>query len=103
GGSAAPLGEAMGARRVPLGVFAMRGPGSRRWNGERPSAGPVKLMVEEGPGGMRPAPAVLARRIARAAADGPVAVHCLGATTLVAGLAGFAALPPPLPPRRPHP
>src|SRR5262249_26571317 len=100
--STAPLREAMASRRVPLRVFAMRAPGSRRWNGERPSAGPVKLMVEEGPGGMRPAPAVLARRIARAAADGPVAVHCLGATTLVAALAGFAALPRALRARGPH-
>src|SRR5262249_59851515 len=56
----------------------------------------------EGPGGMRPARAVLARRIARAAADGPVAVHCLGATTLVGALAGFAALPRALRARGPH-
>src|SRR5439155_23205 len=60
-----------------------------------PHPGPVKIMVEEGPRGLRPAPAVLARRIAAAARSGAqVAVHSLGAATLVAALAAFAALPP---------
>src|SRR5262249_25767056 len=98
----APLREAMASRRFPLRVFAMRSPGTHGWRGARPHAGPAKIMVEEGPAGMRPAPALLARRIARGAAAGAVAVHCLGATTLVAALAGFAALPRALRARGPH-
>jgi predicted amidohydrolase YtcJ len=100
--SAAPLREAMASRRFAPRVFAMRSPGAARWRGECPYAGPVKIMVEEGPSGMDPSAAVLARRIARAARDGPVAVHCLGATTLVAALAAFAALPHALRARGPH-
>ncbi len=100
--SAAPLREAMASRRFAPRVFAMRSPGAARWRGECPYAGPVKIMVEEGPSGMDPSAAVLARRIARAARDGPVAVHCLGATTLVAALAAFAALPRALRARGPH-
>src|SRR5207245_999810 len=57
--------------------------------------GPVKIMVEEGPRGLRPAPSLLARRIVAAARSGAqVAVHSLGAATLVATLAAFAAVPP---------
>jgi predicted amidohydrolase YtcJ len=100
--SAAPLREAMASRRFAPRVFAMRSPGAARWRGECPYAGPVKIMVEEGPSGMDPSAAVLARRIARAARGGPVAVHCLGATTLVAALAAFAALPRALRARGPH-
>src|SRR5262249_34672385 len=79
-----------------LRVFAMRRPGTRRWASHgRLRAGPVKLLVDELPGGLRPRPAILARRIAAAAARGDqVAVHCVGAATLVAALAAFAALPP---------
>src|SRR5262249_22466491 len=91
--STAPLREAMASGRFAPRVFAMRSPGAARWRGERPHAGPVKIMVEEGPSGMHPGAAVLARRIARAARGGAVAVHCLGATTLAAALAAFAALP----------
>jgi len=62
--------------------------------GDRFRAGAVKILVEEGPDGMRPDAAAIARRIARAAVTGAqVAVHCVGAATLVATLAGFAALP----------
>ena len=90
------LRRLMGAGSFPLRVYAMRPPGSAPW----PAAGalhpgPVKIMVEEGPRGLRPAPAVLARRIAAAARSGAqVAVHSLGASTLVAALVAFAALPP---------
>jgi predicted amidohydrolase YtcJ len=59
-------------------------------------------MVEESPSGLRPTPAVLARRIALGAAGGAVAVHCLGASTLVAALDAFAALPRAMRARRPH-
>jgi predicted amidohydrolase YtcJ len=46
-------------------------------------------------GGLDPSPAELARRIRTAAARGAqVAVHCVGAATLVAALDAFAALPP---------
>src|SRR5438094_955513 len=73
----------------------MRPPGSRAWRAaQRLRPGAVKIMVEEGPHGLRPRPATLARLIARAAASGAqVAVHCVGAATLVAALAAFAALP----------
>ena len=50
--SAAPLREAMASRRFTPRVFAMRSPGAARWRGECPYAGPVKIMVEEGPSGM---------------------------------------------------
>ena len=100
--STAPLREAMATGRFAPHVFAMRSPGAARWRGERPHAGPVKIMVEEGPSGMHPSAAVLGRRIARAARHGAVAVHCLGATTLVAALAAFAALPRALRARGPH-
>ncbi len=91
----APLRVAMEARRFALRVFAMRPPGSRPWPGAgRLFPGPVKIMVEEEPQGLRPHPARLARLIARAAASGAqVAVHCVGAATLAAALAAFAALP----------
>jgi len=77
------------------------GVGGRSAEAPRPSpsagrllAGPVKILVEERPDGLRPAAATIARRIARAAAAGAqVAVHCVGASTLVAALAAFAALP----------
>ena len=90
----APLRAAVDAGRVPLRVFAMRPPHGRAWSAHgRLHPGPVKVMVEEGPAGLRPSPAALARRIALAAASGPVAVHCLGVSTLVAALDAFAALP----------
>ena len=91
----APLREAMAMGRFPLRVFAMRPPGSRPWRPVgRLFPGAVKVMVEEDPRGLRPRPATLARRIAIAAAAGAqVAVHCVGAGTLVAALAAFAALP----------
>jgi len=91
----APLRGVIAEGRFPLRVYAMRRPGSRAWRGgERLLPGPVKILVEEGPHGLRPRPPALARRIAAAAASGAqVAVHCVGAATLVAALAGFAALP----------
>jgi hypothetical protein len=93
--SLAPLRRAMNDGWFPLRVHAMRRLGSWSWPARGrlyPSA--VKLMVEEGPDGMTPGPTLLARRIARAAASGAqVAVHCVGSSTLVAALAGFAALP----------
>jgi hypothetical protein len=93
--SLASLRRAMADGSFPLRVHAMRRLGARAWEpwGRlRPAA--VKLMVEEGPGGMAPSPAILARRIGRAAASGAqVAVHCVGSSTLLAALAGFAALP----------
>jgi predicted amidohydrolase YtcJ len=90
----APLRDAVDRGRVPLRVFAMRPPGARPWPGTtRLRPGPMKVMVEEGPDGLRPTPAALVRRIALAAAGGAVAVHCLGASTLVAALDAFAALP----------
>ncbi len=90
----AELRDAVESGRVAVRVFAMRPPGARPWRrATRLRPGPVKVMVEEGPAGLRPAPAALARRIALAARGGAVAVHCLGASTLVAALDAFAALP----------
>lgn len=91
----APLREAIDKGEFPLRVFAMRPPGVRAWRPEpRLAPGPVKLMVHEDGDTLRPTPAVLARRIAAAARAGDaVAVHCVGAATLVAALAGFAVLP----------
>ncbi len=90
-----PLRAAMRRGAVPLRVFAMRPPRGRTWRADgRLRPGPVKILVEETPAGLEPSPAALGRIIARAAADGAqVAVHCVGAGTLVAALAGFAALP----------
>jgi predicted amidohydrolase YtcJ len=99
----APLRHAVDTGRVPLRVFTMRPPGARAWpRATRLRPGPVKVMVEEGPGGLRPTPAGLARRIALAATGGAVAVHCLSASTLVAALDGFAALPRCQRARAPH-
>jgi predicted amidohydrolase YtcJ len=98
-----PLRDVVDARRVALRVFAMRPPGARPWpHATRLRPGPVKVMVEEGPGGMRPGPARLARLIARAARGGAVAVHCLSAATLVAALDAFATLPRPRRHRAPY-
>jgi hypothetical protein len=92
------------AARFPLRVFAMRRPGSRAWAGsERLRPGPVKIMVEEGPDGLRPRPATLARLVARGAAAGDqLAIHCVGVATLIAALDAFAALPACLRRRRRH-
>ena len=91
----APLRQLMAAGSFPQRVFAMRPLGSSPWRaGAGLYPGPVKIMVEEGRDGLRPAPSTLARRIAAAARSGAqVAVHCLGAATLVATLAAFAAVP----------
>src|SRR5436190_19626022 len=91
----APLARALAAGTLRLRVFAMRRPRTRSWH---PTAllrpGPVKLLVDELPDGLHPRAAILARRIRAAAARGDqVAVHCVGAATLVAALAGFASLP----------
>ena len=93
--SLAPLRRVMRDESFPLRVHAMRRLGGGSWPSHgRLYASAVKLMVEEGPDGLVPGPAVLARWIARAAAEGAqVAVHCVGSATLVAALAGFAALP----------
>jgi predicted amidohydrolase YtcJ len=76
-------------------VFAMRPWNAPAWRGRgRLRPGPVKIMVEETPRGLVPEPRELARRIRRAAASGAqVAVHSIGAATLVAALDAFAALP----------
>jgi hypothetical protein len=91
----APLRSAVAAGRFPLRVHAMRGVGVAAWPATgRLVPGAVKVIVEEGPGGLRPRPETLARHIRRAATSGAqVAVHCVGAATLVATLAAFAALP----------
>ncbi len=94
-GGVVPLRRAMADGTFRLRVHAMRASAGRRWpEHPRLRPGPVKILVEEGPDGMRPSPVSLARRIAVAAATGaPVAVHCVGSATLVAALAAFAALP----------
>ncbi|HEV7731766.1 MAG TPA: amidohydrolase family protein [Candidatus Binatia bacterium] len=94
-GGLAPLRRAIADGTFRLRVHAMRVSAGRPWPAHpRLQAGPVKILVEEGPGGMRPGPAALARRIDAAAASGAaVAVHCVGSATLVAALAAFAALP----------
>jgi hypothetical protein len=90
-----PLRRAIADGRFPLRVHAMRSPRSRAWRGAgRLTPAAVKILVEEGPAGLRPRADMLARLVARAAAGGAqVAVHCIGAGTLVAALAAFAALP----------
>ena len=99
----APLRAAIDAGRVKVRVFAMRPPHAAVWRGSgRLQPGPAKVMVEEGPSGLRPAPAALARRIALGARGGSVAVHCLGVSTLVAALDAFAGLPPAARSRRRH-
>jgi predicted amidohydrolase YtcJ len=91
----APLRRLIATGAFAQRVFAMRPWNARPWRGRgRLRPGPVKIMVEETPHGLVPAPPELARRIRRAAAGGAqVAVHCLGAATLVAALDAFAALP----------
>ena len=91
----APLRQVMGGGGFPLRVHAMQRAGTPAWQpAGRLHPGPIKIMIEEGAGGLRPRPATLAHRIAAAAASGgQVAVHCVGAATLVAALAAFAALP----------
>ncbi len=102
-GELAPLRGLLASRQLAVRIYAMRRMGTPRWQAlDRLRPGPVKLMVEEDPAGLRPSPVVLARRIALAAGHGPVAVHCLGASTLVAALAAFAALPARLRARGPH-
>jgi predicted amidohydrolase YtcJ len=90
-----PLCGAVERGTFPLRVHAMRPLGSRAWAAVgRMRPGAVKLMVEEEPAGLRPRPSTLARRIVGAAAAGAqVAVHCVGAATLVAALAAFAVVP----------
>ena len=90
----APLREAVDSGGMPLRVFAMRPAGGRPWpRATRLRPGPVKVMVEDGPDGLRPTAAGLVRRVALAAQGGAVAVHCVSAATLVAALDAFAALP----------
>lgn len=90
-----PLRAAMIGGALPQRVFAMRPVGVPVWRETgRLRPGPVKILVEEGRCGLRPSARLLAGRIARAARAGDtVAVHCLGAATLVVVLAAFAALP----------
>jgi predicted amidohydrolase YtcJ len=94
-GALAPLRRAMAAGAFAQRVFAMRPWDVPAWRGAgRLRPGPVKILVEETPGGLVPGPGELARRIRVAAGRGDqVAVHCTGAATLVAALAAFAALP----------
>ena len=90
-----PLRRAIDAAAFAQRVFAMRPWNSRAWRGRgRLQPGPVKIMVEETPTGLAPDAAELARRIRVAALAGAqVAVHCVGAATLVAALDAFAGLP----------
>jgi predicted amidohydrolase YtcJ len=90
-----PLRRVAAAGRFPLRVAAMRRVGTGAWTPVgRLFPGATKIMVEETGGGLRPSATLLARCIRRAAATGgQVAVHCVGAATLVAALAGFAAVP----------
>jgi predicted amidohydrolase YtcJ len=94
-GELVPLRRLMQSGTFAQRVFAMRPWNAPAWRGRgRLRPGPVKIMVEETPHGLVPAPGELARRIRRAAARGAqVAVHCIGAATLVAALDAFAALP----------
>jgi predicted amidohydrolase YtcJ len=94
----------MAAGRFPLHVHAMRPPGSAPWpDAGRLHCGAVKVLVEDDGRRLRPAPALLARRVAVAVRAGAqVAVHCVGAATLVATLAAFAALPARVRDRRRH-
>jgi hypothetical protein len=80
---------------LPLRVVAMRRLGEPAWRAHgRLTPGAVKLLVEEGPDGMHPAPQVLRRSVAAAIRSGAqVAVHCVGAATLVSALDAFAAVP----------
>lgn len=89
------LAAAMDAGEVPLRVCAMRSPGVARWRPHgRLFPGPVKIVLHEEGAALRPRAETLARLVARAAARGDaVAVHCLGATALVAALSAFARLP----------
>ena len=91
-----PLRRVAAAGRFPLRVAAMRPVGTHAWAPVgRLFPAAMKVMVEETGGGLRPSATLLARRIRRAAASGgQVAVHCVGAATLVAALAAFAAVPP---------
>jgi hypothetical protein len=90
-----PLRRAMARGDVQQRVFAMRPPGSVRWRARgRLAPGPVKILVEEGPDGMRPDPDSIRRLVADAVRAGDqVAIHCVGAATLVAALDAFAAVP----------
>jgi len=99
-----PLRRVMARGEFPLRVVAMRPPGARPWRPwKRLVPGAVKLLVEEGPDGLRPDPAGLARRVALAAhRSDQVAVHCVGMATLVAALDAFAALPARVRARRRH-
>ena len=91
----APLRRAMDGGSVVQRVYAMRPWTAPMWRARgRLHPGPVKIMVDEIPTGLVPSPTELARRIRFAAARGAqVAVHCVGASTLVAVLEAFAALP----------
>ena len=91
----APLRRAMGDGAFAQRVFAMRPWDGPTWRGrDRLQPGPVKIMVEETPAGLVPSPVEIGRRIRVAVARGAqVAVHCVGAATLVAVLDAFAALP----------
>lgn len=91
----APLARAVTSGAVAQRVFAMRPWRDRGWRRRgRLAPGPVKILVEETPHGLDPSAAVLARRIALAAARGAqVAVHCTGMATLVAALAAFERVP----------
>jgi predicted amidohydrolase YtcJ len=91
----APLRRALASGALAQRVFAMRPWDDGGWRPRgRLAPGPVKILVEETPSGLDPTPTELARRIAVAAARGAqVAVHCVGAATLVAALDAFARLP----------
>jgi predicted amidohydrolase YtcJ len=99
-----PLREQMATGRFLPRVSGMRPVGGRPWAaGDRLWPGPVKILVEEEGTTLRPRPSTLARVVARAAAEGDrVAVHCVGAATLVATLAAFEGLPRRLRPRWRH-
>jgi len=99
-----PLRTAVEKGWVPQRVYAMRRTAAVRLGEDEPlRPGPVKILLEEGPRGLRPSPLALARAVRGAAAAGAqVAVHCTSGAMLVAALAAFASLPRPLRAGRRH-
>jgi predicted amidohydrolase YtcJ len=96
----APAALAALRRVIESGAFTQRVFAMRPWNVPvwrargRLRPGPVKIVVEETRAGLVPSAGEIMRRIRIAARRGDqVAVHCIGAATLVAVLDAFAALP----------
>jgi len=95
GNALAPLRRAIAAGGVVQRVYAMRPWNVAAWRAVgRLAPGPVKILVDETPQGLRPDRRTITRRIAVAARRGDqVAVHCVGVATLATVLDAFAALP----------